>query len=623
MDKVGRYELKSEVGRGGMATVYLAHDPAIGRDVAIKVLPREFLHDSTFKTRFEREAKTIASLEHHAIVPIHDFGEHEGQPYIVMRYMPGGSLEQRLEKGPLPVDEILKVVERIASALSEAHEQGIIHRDLKPGNILFDRRGDAYLADFGISKLREATANITGSAIIGTPTYMSPEQIQGDRQLDGRSDVYALGIVLFEMLTGQKPYKADTPAKMLMAHILEPVPRVLEAKGDLPEGIEEVTNRALAKQPDDRFSTADDLSSALKAAVSGKGKPLPSESFTKIPPKRKERVKSDNGKGFFIPAWGWIGIGIGVIGLVIIGLMNGSGGEGSMAPLDTDTVTPVTSEPLPTKIPTQTKQPSQTPLSKNFVDDFGHYMALIPAGEFNMGSDTGENDEAPVHTVYLDDFYIDQYEITNEQYADFLNQQGNQSQGGKLWLDSSDADVRIHQSGGEWKADLGYGDHPVIEVTWYGANAYCDWRGARLPSEAEWEKTARGLEERTYPWGEGITCTKANYLGCVEDTASVGMYLDGVSAYNVYDMAGNVFEWVSDWYDDKYYRQSPLEYPTGPGTGENRVLRGGSWLSSNKFLTVTNRGYSSPISSDNFFGFRCVVSYMFTMVNFDGNYEGY
>lgn len=247
MKNIEHFEIKSEIGRGGMATVYLARDPRFDRDVAIKLLPREFLHDPQFKIRFEREAKTIAKLEHPAIVPVYDYGEVDGQPYLVMRYMRGGSLENRLEKGPLSVDKILKIIERIASALSEAHNQGVIHRDLKPGNILFDTRGDAYLSDFGIAKLQEASARITGSAIIGTPAYMSPEQVHGDEEIDGRSDVYALGIILYEMLTGQKPFKATTPAKLLMCHLLDPVPRVLDEKDDLPPGIDGVTSRALAK----------------------------------------------------------------------------------------------------------------------------------------------------------------------------------------------------------------------------------------------------------------------------------------------------------------------------------------------------------------------------------------
>ncbi len=154
--KFGRYEIRGEIGRGGMATVYHAYDPRFERDVALKVLPREMLHDVQFRTRFEREAKTIAMLEHPAIVPVYDFGEEEGQPYFVMRYMTGGSLSDRMKKGPMTVREVAHLMTHIAPALDEAHSKGIIHRDLKPGNILFDQFSEPYISDFGIAKLSES-----------------------------------------------------------------------------------------------------------------------------------------------------------------------------------------------------------------------------------------------------------------------------------------------------------------------------------------------------------------------------------------------------------------------------------------------------------------------------------
>lgn len=268
--KIGRYEVKSELGRGGMATVFLATDPLIGRDVAVKVLPREFLHDPNFRGRFEREARTIAMLEHPAIVPIYDFGEQDGQPYLVMRYMQGGTLGDRIQDGPLAVADAAEILKRLGSALDHAHSRGVIHRDLKPGNILFDESGRAFLSDFGIVKLAQATATFTGESIIGTPAYMSPEQVHGDRDIDGRSDIYTLGVILFEMLTGQMPYRAETPAKLMMAHVLNPVPRIHDVRPDLPVGADEIIGKALAKSPEQRFPTATDLSSALEDTVHGR-----------------------------------------------------------------------------------------------------------------------------------------------------------------------------------------------------------------------------------------------------------------------------------------------------------------------------------------------------------------
>lgn len=272
--KIGRYDVEAELGRGGMATVYRAYDPGFRREVAIKVLPREFLHDPQFRARFEREAQIIASLEHPAIVPVYDFGEEDGQPYLVMRLMTGGSLAGRLAAGPLPLAEAARIFARLAPALDKAHAQGIIHRDLKPGNILFDADDNPYISDFGIAKLTEATATFTGSGVIGTPAYMSPEQARGDRSIDGRSDLYALGAIVFQMLTGRLPYEADTPMGLAVKHITEPTPHILETKPDLPPGCEDLIQTAMAKDRDQRYRTAGGLAEALATLAAGARTPV-------------------------------------------------------------------------------------------------------------------------------------------------------------------------------------------------------------------------------------------------------------------------------------------------------------------------------------------------------------
>ncbi|MEJ5223610.1 MAG: protein kinase [Anaerolineales bacterium] len=267
--RIGRYEIIDELGRGGMATVYRANDPRFEREVALKVLPRELLHDPQFKVRFEREAKTIAMLEHPFIVPVYDFGEEDGQPYFVMRYMTGGSLADRIrEHGTLTVAQAARIMEGLCSALDEAHKKGIIHRDLKPANILFDRAGEPCVSDFGIAKITQSQTNVTAGAMIGTPAYMSPEQAQGET-VDARSDIYALGIILFEMLTGRQPYEADTPMGVAVKHITEPVPHILDIRPDLPPGIETIIEKAMAKDREARFQTAGEFSAALTAVAHG------------------------------------------------------------------------------------------------------------------------------------------------------------------------------------------------------------------------------------------------------------------------------------------------------------------------------------------------------------------
>ena len=264
----GRYTLVEHLGRGGMAMVFRARDPVFDREVALKVLPEDLLHDAEFRSRFQREAQSIARLEHPSIVPVYDIGEEQGQPYLVMRFMPGGTLGQKLAKGPLPMAECIGVTGRIAAALDEAHRRGMVHRDVKPANILFDSYGEAYLSDFGIVKWSQAAATLTGGAMIGTPAYMSPEQSEGRSDVGPHADIYALGVVLFQMLTGRLPFEADTPIGLALKHIQDAVPQLSRIDPAAPPAMQGVIERAMAKRPEDRYSTAGELARALEAAVS-------------------------------------------------------------------------------------------------------------------------------------------------------------------------------------------------------------------------------------------------------------------------------------------------------------------------------------------------------------------
>ncbi len=273
---IGRYVVREEIGQGGMATVYRAFDPHFQRDVAIKVLPLHFLHDPRFRARFEREARIVAGLQHPAIVPVYDFGEDNSQPYLVMSLMSGGSLEDRLRQGPMPLVETERIIGRLAPALDAAHQRGVIHRDLKPANILFDQWNEPYLTDFGIVKLTGGTGGDLASlttigGIIGTPAYMSPEQVQGE-QIDGRSDIYSLGVILFQMLSGRLPFDATTPIGLAFKHVSEPIPSI-QAQGRvrLPAEFQIIINHAMAKQPDGRYPTAIALSRDLSRLVHGSG----------------------------------------------------------------------------------------------------------------------------------------------------------------------------------------------------------------------------------------------------------------------------------------------------------------------------------------------------------------
>ncbi|MBN1963619.1 MAG: serine/threonine protein kinase [Anaerolineae bacterium] len=266
--QIGQYKIVRELGRGGMATVYLASQSSMSRQVAIKVLPREFMHGPQFIQRFKREVRLIAELEHPHILPVYDFGEIEGIPYIVMRYLGGGSMRDLLSQGLPPLAKLERPMDQVCQALDFAHAEGIIHRDLKPSNIMLDERGNAYLSDFGIAQIMQDAGKLTGSAVIGTPAYMSPEQAEG-RPLDARSDVYAMGVVLFELVTGREPFHADTPMAMLLKQITEPMPSPRAYRPDLPPAVETVILKATLKDPSGRYPAAGDFGAAFHEALRG------------------------------------------------------------------------------------------------------------------------------------------------------------------------------------------------------------------------------------------------------------------------------------------------------------------------------------------------------------------
>ncbi|MCB9421268.1 MAG: protein kinase [Ardenticatenaceae bacterium] len=264
--KIGRYLVQSLLGQGGMAVVYRAIDPRFEREVAIKILSHELLPDPQFRQRFDREAKMIAALEHPFIVPVHDFGDQDGQPYLVMRLMSGGTLTNRLESGPLPLPKVAQIVQRLSSALAEAHKRGVIHRDLKPGNVLFDQYDLAYLSDFGIARMTERSSTLTGGNTMGTPGYMSPEQIEG-QPVDGRSDIYALGVLTYEMVTGRRPFEADTPMMVMVKQMTEQAPRLADLRNDLPLEYDLLLEKTMAREPAKRPSSVIEVSEMLFAAT--------------------------------------------------------------------------------------------------------------------------------------------------------------------------------------------------------------------------------------------------------------------------------------------------------------------------------------------------------------------
>jgi len=252
---LGQYQIVEEIGRGGMAIVYRAYQTSLQRYVAIKVLPPQFTFDTTFVQRFLQEARAAARLEHPHIVTIHDVGQQGDLYYIVMQELKGEPLNRLIQReGPLPLERVVRIVAQVASALDYAHAQGFVHRDIKPSNIIVGPDDHATLTDFGIAKAAEGTTLTKTGMLIGTPAYMSPEQVRG-RRVDHRADIYALGVVCYEMLTGQVPFGGETPA-VLHAHVYEPLPPLRSRRPDLPPALEKVLEKALAKEPEARYDSA-------------------------------------------------------------------------------------------------------------------------------------------------------------------------------------------------------------------------------------------------------------------------------------------------------------------------------------------------------------------------------
>jgi serine/threonine-protein kinase len=624
----GRYKILELLGEGGMATVYKAYDARLEREVAIKVIRREAFPPEEMEMllkRFEREAKMLARLSHPNIVGVIDYGEYEGSPYLVMVYVPGGTLKQKLGQ-PLPWREAVQLLLPIARALEYVHENNIINRDVKPSNILMTSKGQPMMSDFGLVKLfgekkGEATTNLTSSGSgIGTPDYMAPEQWVGEAT--ALSDLYSLGVVFYEMITGHRPYIADTPAGILLKQATESLPLPNTYVPDLPRAVESVLLKTLAKEPGNRYPNVTAFIEELENLLAGRqvsASTIKTEQLREqmtgkmkkpaapvVSPAEKTMVAAK--KSF--PAL-WVGLGAVALIAVIGGLIYAFSGAtaeptptASAAALPSATATEVLpaftfAPPTSTGLPSETPLPSATSLPVEIVDAKNVPMRLIPAGEFTMGSDdTGELDARPAHTVYVDAFYMDTYEVTNERYDACVYAIECRKP-----LEEGSATHTTYFS------NPVFAKYPAIFVDWKMAKAYCEWRGARLPTEAEWEKAARGTDTRIYPWGNDKPgCLFGNFVGCVGDTTPVDQHADGVSMYGIYGLAGNVWEWTSSLFG--FYPFDAADGREDPKATGERVARGGSWngfgLSGN--VRVDARLQLDPAYYGASVGIRCVVS---------------
>jgi len=389
--RLGKYEILSEIGHGGMGSVYKGYDPVLDRPVAIKVLASHLVREEEFVERFMREARAAARLQHPNLVTIYDVGQDDGVYYFVMEHLEGKSLTQFIQQqGALSPEKAFSFLRPLAEALDYAHKQGLVHRDVKPSNIVVDTAGRATLTDFGIARAAQDTKLTKTGTILGTPEYMSPEQVQGEN-IGPRSDQYSLAVVAFELLSGRVPFQAESTVALLHKVAYEPPPPISEVQSGLPRGVEHVLNRALSKNPRDRYKSARDFVDALRNALSGKkiveatqamdSEDITSSTISVADSNRQAKEESTAGKSSSIPVWIWIVAG-GVLVSLTVGLAKMfifPSLPSEVKPTVTQTFVP-TDTLTPAPSPTQTFEPTSTPalpsLELSGPDDGAEYPTV-------------------------------------------------------------------------------------------------------------------------------------------------------------------------------------------------------------------------------------------------------
>ncbi len=621
-----RYRILGLLGQGGMGAVYLAEDLRLpGRRCAIKenVLDPHASPQvlAQLRQQFLAEASILSRLDHPNLTKVSDYFTQGGNEYLVMDFVEGENLQSVLDRWlrqyrqPLPEASVLPWFDQVLDALEYLHGQqpyAILHRDIKPGNIILTPQGKVKLVDFGLVKLLDPQRPGTATVVkgFGTPEYAALEQhAQGAYgHTDARTDIYALGATLYHLLTGAAPpdavQLAVKPGNLILPRRANPA---------LSAATEAAILKALKTQPDERFQSAGEMRTALAGSGRHQSPPAARPWWRRVP-------------GWAAGAAAGAAL-VGIVLLAVLLLRPAPGPIPTPSPTPTPNATPVTPTPGPTDTPvTPTPPPTDTPIPPPSIPTLGvgsimtmtsevdgMVLVYVPVGEFLMGTrddQEGGSDELPQHTVYLDAFWIDKTEVTAAQYRRCV-ETGACSAPDLGGYCTYDAD--------------GKSDHPINCVDWDQATAYCAWTGRRLPTEAEWEKAARGADGRIYPWGDAWdvqTAPRFNFSDKndptgpstdeVDDgfatTAPVGRFPAGASPYGALDMAGNVWELVADWYDENTYTTAPRENPIGPGTGSTRVLRGGSWKYSADDVRAALRCRDSPGSRGGFVGFRCARS---------------
>ena len=667
-----KYAVEAVVGEGGFATVYRAMHVIWKRPVALKVF--KSMGDFSDKDRsklleeFVQEGALLADLSARsaAIVQARDIGTLElpsgGQvPYMVLEWLDGATLEAVIDdekaRGvpPRTLDEAIRLVEPAAEALALAHRKGVAHRDVKPGNIfvLGDPRGDCTVKvlDFGIAKVVNDAQKMAGTftktsgqVTSFTPAYGAPEQFSRTHGATGPwTDVFALALIVTEMVTGKEALEGDDYLQLAVAAASpdrRPTPRAHGVA--VSDEVEAVFLKAVAVKPLDRWQSVGEFWNALRQALRmdpmrGMTEPSPSRALVAIDPIASARtVAADsqpNAPGTALPtmaraamttsgaapAAGRTGlfVGLGVAAVALIGGAVYFLGQRPSATATTIAATPTASVALPavaTKAPVAAACPSG--------------MIAIPGGSFFMGSDEGLELEKPAHQVTVAPYCIDEFEVTVAAYK-ACSDSGRCKRAGTTndWADIADKERKAFDPLCNVRDPDGHARHPINCVDWEMADKFCREQGGRLPTEAEWEFSARGPDGRKYPWGDddpgahhvnacGKECVAWGVKNGIEEkamydvddgfanTAPVGSFPQGASRYGVQDVVGNVWEWTADWYG--VYSKDEAKDPKGPPEGAERVIRGGAWNGSYpSWVRPTFRYKDAPTKRSYGIGFRC------------------
>lgn len=620
---LGDYSLIKQIGNGSLGTVYLAEHLFMKRQYILKVLPEELAVDRSFIQRFEEEVGALAALDHPNIVKIHNVSFSQGQYFLVTDCIVDSlgettNLAQHImgRSARFGEEELYDVLLQIADALDYAHgkkigSKGAVHRGIKLNNILVGQdknRVDVYLSDFGLSKIIGIGAVLTrtyklvaealgastavAAAKIGQDRYPSPpietqkllplhasflqnyaflapeqKRLDASKPVDCKADVYAFGVLTYYLLTGEFPEGCfDLPSMH---------------RKDLTCDWDSLVEECLRADPDRRPELLIPVLGGihkLNTVAIPEAIPLAPLAAPQQPPAAApapEKVKEEP---------------------ELRPIIHSTTLE--LPQVDPD---PAASFLVDTGVKQYIPEHRETKNIKPLLTD----MVVIKGGPFWRGSNDGNRDELPCHQINLPSFAIDKHPVTNEQFLRFLEVMGGEK-------DSNHHDIirlkdsRIKRGGGKLSIESGYGKHPVVGVTWYGAVAYAKWVGKRLPTEAEWEVASRGgCESALYPTGDDIEKTQANFFS--SDTIAVMSYAP--NGYGLYDMAGNVYEWCYDWYGYNYYETSVQEPddPTGPWQGVYRVLRGGCWKSLKEDLRCSRRHRNNPGTVNGTYGFRCAA----------------